>query len=158
MNTVVKKYGAGIFGLLIVTLTAVSGLQDFSLVSILQLVALFLSTVVSVGIVGLLPGKWPGGVKTGVDLLGAAIALVLPYAVQGHITWNEIVLVIIGVIKAAATEFGVAIRTDGLVQATGTGTSNDPAVVTSVAPTHLVEDAQALKASPMTPSTIKNSQ
>jgi len=115
MNTVLKKYGAGIFGLLIVVLTAVSAVKTFDLVTFLQLSALFLSTVVSVGLVSLLPGKWPGATKTLVDLAGAAIALVLPYAISHQITWSEVILVLIGVIKAAATEFGVQIRTDGLI-------------------------------------------
>jgi hypothetical protein len=162
MNTVFKKWGAGIFGLLIVTLTAVAGVKTFDLVTILQLGALFASTIVSVGVVGLLPGKWPGAVKTCVDLLGAAIALVLPYAIAHGITWNEVILVLIGVIKAAATELGVNIRTDNIIDATGSGAPTDPAVITSV-PAHagLVADSVAIKAvggSPMTPSTIVSSQ
>lgn len=149
MNTVIKKYGAGIFGLLIIVLTAVAGVKDFNLVTILQLVALFVSSVVSVGIVGVLPGKWPGALKTIAELVGTAIALVLPFALAGAITWNEILLVVIGVIKAAATEFGVAIRTDGVIDATGSSaTVADPAVVTTL----------PAQGSPMTPSTLTTGQ
>lgn len=128
MNSVIKKYGAGIFGFLIIILTAVSAVKEFDLPTILQLIALAASTIVSVGLVSLLKGKWPGAVKTGVDLLGALIALVLPFAISGFITWDQVILVIIGFIKAAATEFGVQIRTDSVL--TGDpGSVLDPAAV-----------------------------
>lgn len=128
MNSVIKKYGAGIFGFLIIILTAVSAVKEFDLPTILQLVALAASTIVSVGLVSLLKGKWPGAVKTGVDLLGALIALVLPFAIVGFITWDQVILVIIGFIKAAATEFGVQIRTDSVL--TGDpGSVLDPSAV-----------------------------
>lgn len=142
MNTVFKKYGAGIAGFLIVILTAVGNVKEFNLVTVLQLLALFLSTLISVGIIGLLPGKWPGVGKTLVDLGGAAIALILPYAISHGITWNEIILVVIGVIKAAATEFGVQIRTDSI----------------TVGSAEQVLDVKALPESvgtPMTPGTYK---
>lgn len=126
MNAVTKKYGAGIFGLLIVLLTAVAGIKTFDIVTILQLVALFASTIVSVGVVGLLPGKWPGAIKTSVDLVGAAIALILPYAIMHNITGQEIVLVVIGIIKAATTEFGVKIRTDDLVAEAAVAAKGSP--------------------------------
>ena len=51
------------------------------------------------------------------ELIGAAIALVIPFAIVGAITGQEIILVIIGILKAAATEFGVNIRTDSLLEA-----------------------------------------
>jgi hypothetical protein len=131
MNSVIKKYGAGIGGFLIVVLTAVSAVKEFDLATILQLVALTASTVVSVGLVGLLKGKWPGAVKTGVDLLGAAIALVLPFAIAGFITWDQVLLVIIGFIKAAATEFGVQIRTDSVLTGEPGSVVDLPAVAAS---------------------------
>jgi hypothetical protein len=103
--------------------------------------------------------------------------LVLPYAIAHGITWNEVILVIIGVVKAAATEFGVIIRTDGFIDATSNkATVNDPAVVTSVPPmagpvgvagdsgavAGLVVDHQARKlittGSPMTQGTYTDSQ
>lgn len=145
MNTVIKKYGAGVASFIILVLTAISPITVWNLVSILQLVSLIASSILSVRVLDLLPGKWPGAFKTGVDLLGAAVALILPYAISGHITQSEIILVIVGVIKAAATEFGVIIRTDNVVQATGVGTSASPAVITS-----LVADPKAVAAGPQT--------
>lgn len=142
MNTVLKKYGAGLFSLVILILTAVAPITVWNLVSVLQLASLVLSSILSVGVLGLLPGKWPGGLKTGIDILGAAVALVLPFAIQGHISQSEIILVVIGVIKAAATEFGVVIRTDSVAVGTADTVVDSaalkvktPAVVTSATET-----------------------
>lgn len=151
MNTVLKKYGAGIFAFIILVLTAMQGVEVWNLVTGLQFAALVLSSILSVGVFNLLPKGWAGGLKTGVDLLGTIIALVLPYAVSGHIDRSEIILVVIGFLKAAATEFGVIIRVDNVIPAVGAGTKEDPAVVTS-----LVADVKAVNAGPETPGTVIN--
>jgi hypothetical protein len=111
MDAVIKKYGVGIASFLVAILTAIQVMNHFGLVDLLQLAVLVITSFTAY-ILPLLNKAWQGGLKTGADILGAAILLVIPFAVAGHITGPQIVLVIIGIIKAAATEFGVQIRTD----------------------------------------------
>jgi hypothetical protein len=84
------------------------------------------------------------------------VALILPYAITGSITQSEIILVVVGIIKAAATEFGVVIRTDNMVTATGAGTSASPAVITSLVadPKAVAAGPKSRPASPETPGTV----
>jgi len=114
MNTVFQKYATAILSLSVLLLGAVGTALHgtVSAVDILQLVILFLGGIVTY-IVPLLPGGWSGGLKTGVGIAAAAVALVIPYVTQGSITTAQILLVVVGVIQAAATQLGVAIRIDG---------------------------------------------
>jgi len=114
MSTIIQKYGVGIFSFLIAVLTAVQVMAHWGLVDILQL-AVIVITGFTAYLLPLVNKAWQGGLKTGADVLGVLVLLVIPYAVAGHITGPQIVLVVIGVIKALATEFGVQIRTDPTV-------------------------------------------
>lgn len=114
MSTIIQKYGVGIFSFLIAVLTAVQVMEHWGLVDILQL-AVIVITGFTAYILPLVDKAWQGALKTGADVVGVALLLVIPYVVEGHITGPQIVLVVIGVIKALATEFGVQIRTDPIV-------------------------------------------
>lgn len=111
MNTVIQKYGVGIFSFVIAVLTAVQLMSSYTLVDILQLAVIIVTAVTSF-LLPLLDAGWRGALKTGFDVLGVALLLVIPYALTGHITGAQIVLVAVGVIKALATELGVYIRVD----------------------------------------------
>lgn len=111
MNTVMQKYGVGVASFLVSILTAVQVMTSYGLADILQLAVLVLTSFTAF-LLPLLGGHWRGVLKTGADIIGAAVMLVIPFAVVGHITGPQIVLVVIGIIKAAATEFGIHIRLD----------------------------------------------
>ena len=115
MDSFIKQYGVGVFSFFITVLTVVQTMNHFGLVDILQVVALAVSTFVVI-IVPLLKGSWAGGLKTGLDLLGGAVVVAIPFvgqAVAGTaITGPQIVIMVLAFLKVAATEFGVQIRTD----------------------------------------------
>jgi hypothetical protein len=105
----------GVLSFTVVILTAVQGLKDFGLISDLQLVALAVSSAVVI-VVPLVHTAWAGALKTGLDLVGAVVVILIPFIalwVNGSpITRDAVVLIIIAIVKAAATEFGVQVRTD----------------------------------------------
>lgn len=105
----------GVLSFVVVILTAVQGLKDFGLISDLQLVALAVSSAVVI-VVPLVHTAWAGALKTGLDLVGAVVVILIPFValwVNGSpITRDAVVLIIIAIVKAAATEFGVQVRTD----------------------------------------------
>jgi hypothetical protein len=115
MDSFIKHYGVGVFSFFITILTAVQTMNHFGVIDILQVAALAVSTFVVI-IVPLLKGGWAGGLKTGLDLLGGAIVIAIPFvgqAVAGtSVTGPQIVIMVLAFLKVAATEFGVQIRTD----------------------------------------------
>jgi hypothetical protein len=111
----IKENLTGLLSFIIVVLTAVQGLKDFGLISDLQLAALIASSIVVI-IVPLLKVTWAGALKTSLDLFGAAIVVAIPFIAlwitATPVTKDAVVLMIIGFVKAIATEFGVQVRTD----------------------------------------------
>lgn len=130
MSTILQKYGAAIASFLVVLLTAISVLPAVpTIVDILQLVVLGLSSV-AMFFVPLLQGKWAAGAKVGVELVGVLLVALIPFFINGVPTADQIVLIILALIKAGATQLGVTIRTDVPVS---NGLVADPASV----PKHL---------------------
>jgi len=111
--SVFQKYATAIFSLAVLV---IGGLQvavatGITPTAIAQLVVLALGGVITY-VVPLVPGKWSGVLKTGIAILAAVIVLVIPYITAGHITLDQILLVVVGAINAAATQLGVNIRKD----------------------------------------------
>lgn len=125
MNVIIQKYGVGIFSFLISVLTAVQVMNHFGLVDILQLVVIIITSFTAY-MLKLFPTGWRGGLKTGADVLGILVLAAIPLVLTGMFTGPQIVLVIIGVIKALATEFGVQIRTDAAIGAAAVTVINSP--------------------------------
>jgi ABC-type sugar transport system substrate-binding protein len=112
MSTIFQKYGASIASFLVVLLTALSVLPAKpTTVDLLQLVVLILSAV-GVFWVPLLKGKWAAGGKVGVELASVLLVTLIPFFVGGTPTREQIVVILIALIKAGATQLGVLIRTD----------------------------------------------
>jgi hypothetical protein len=105
----------GLLSFLIVVLTAVQGMMNFGLVSDLQLVALIVSSVIVI-IVPLVKLSWAGALKTGLDLVFAGVVILIPFVALwvggAPITRDAVMLIIVAIVKAIATEFGVQVRTD----------------------------------------------
>lgn len=125
-----KDSMTGLLSFFIVALTAIQGLKDFGIVSDLQLAVMIISSAVVI-IVPLVKATWAGALKTGLDIVGAIVVILIPFIglwVNGApITRDAVVLIIIAIIKAAATEFGVQVRTDW-------GATTPKAMTTPVAP------------------------
>jgi len=129
--------------------TAIQGLKDFGLINDLQLVAMTISTFVVI-FVPLLKVAWAGVLKTSLDLVGAAVVIVIPFIslwlTGAPVTKDAIVLMCIAFIKAVATEVGVQIRTDwGAATPKALIDARESNVVTSAEPTVQRDDSVAEK-------------
>jgi len=111
--SVFQKYATAIFSLAVLVIGAlqVAVATGITPTAIAQLVVLALGGVITY-VVPLVPGKWAGLLKTGIAILAAVIVLVIPYITAGTITLDQILLVVVGAINAAATQLGVNIRKD----------------------------------------------
>jgi hypothetical protein len=76
-----------------------------NLVTILQFVALLVTTATTFQ----LRGRW----KIGLEVAGVLVAAVLPFAIDQTFTKANIVLILIAIVKALATHFGIQVRQDG---------------------------------------------
>jgi len=126
MSTILQKYGSGIVSFLVVLLTAVTLMPSApSYVDIFQLVALAASSFVMF-LVPLLKGGWVGGLKVGVELVGVLVVALIPFFALGVPTKEQIVVIVIALLKAASTQLGIIIRTDST---SSTGLVPDPASI-----------------------------
>jgi len=89
---------------------------SFSWVALWQYVAVVLAAVGSY-LIPLLPSGWQGFGKTGVAILGAAVAAIIPVWTD---TWDgsTILILVMAVVGAIGTELGVQFRTDQKVSTT----------------------------------------
>lgn len=114
MNTTVQKYAPALLSFVVLV---VGGLQaavaagPLTWVVLVQL-AILTATTASTYLAPLAGERWRGAIKTGLEILGVVLVLVLPYVALGRITPAEVLLVIVAIIKAAAAQLGVIIRTD----------------------------------------------
>lgn len=112
-SSVLQKYGPSLFTFAVLVLGSLQALLNTNLspVTLLQFAALVIGSALTY-LLPIVPGAWQGVLKVGAELVLTAIALVLPYVLTGQITKAQIILVITGVVKALATQVGVALRTD----------------------------------------------
>ena len=114
MNSALKNYAPSVLSFLVLVIGAVqvavaSGPIDG--VTTAQLVVLTITTFTT-WLAPLIGERWRGKVKTGLELLGVAITLAIPFIASGTITWAEGLLVAVAFMKAGAAELGVQIRTE----------------------------------------------
>lgn len=114
MNTTAKRYAPSVLSFLVLV---VGGLQATVATGAVTWVALaqfavLVVTTATTWLVPLVDGPWRGRLKTGLELLGVVIVLVLPYIATGRITPAEALLVAVALIKAVGAQLGVLIRTD----------------------------------------------
>lgn len=114
MNTAIKNFAPSVLSFLVLVVGAVqvavaSGPLDG--VTIAQLVVLTITTFTT-WLAPLLGERWRGKVKTGLELVGVAVTLAIPFIASGTITWAEGLLVVVAFMKAGAAELGVQIRTE----------------------------------------------
>jgi hypothetical protein len=125
-NSIFQKYAPTIFS---AALLILGGLQVLiqtgaTTVTILQFVALVITTATTFG----LRGRW----KISLEVAGVIVAAVLPFAIEHTLTIANALLVVVAIVKALATHFGVVLRADDdAAPALGTVTSS-PVIVTSL--------------------------
>lgn len=128
MSTIFQKYAAALLPFFILVIGASQtvlkeGPVDW--VAILTFAILVLGAVVTF-IVKLLPSAtWQGALKTGIAILTTILSALLPFVLPGGFDPSvNVPIIIVAVLNALATEFGVQIRT---TQVTSTGVAPDPA-------------------------------
>ena len=111
--TAVQRYAPSVLSFLVLVLAGVQAAVAVGLspVAVGQLVVLALTTATT-WLVPLVGGRWRGKVKTGLELVGVAVTLALPFVATGTITWADGLLVAVAFIKALGAELGVQMRVD----------------------------------------------
>jgi hypothetical protein len=127
-----QKYGAAIVSILLIAVQFVrASIGDgFDNAETWQMVALVAAAFITF-LVPLFSGKWAGLFKTGATLLGALATAIVPFALQGFITPEQITTVALAVLTALGVEVGVQARKSGLIDAR-TAKSGTAAVITSL--------------------------
>jgi len=107
-----QKYASAIILFVSVAITPLAALLagPFSWTAVWQYVAVVLAAVGSY-LVPLLPKGWQGFGKTGIGILGAVVAAIIPVWTG---TWDRatVLVLVMAIIQAIGTELGVQIRTD----------------------------------------------
>lgn len=107
-----NKYTAAMLQFILVLVTALQASLSGGLdtVEIWQLVAL---AVASVGtfFLPLVAGPWAGALKTGVAVLGAIVAAIIPL-VNGVWSSEASIIVVLAALNALAAQIGVSVRLD----------------------------------------------
>ncbi len=131
-NTIFGKYAAALlpFFVLVVGASQTVLHAGFNLQVDIPFALIVLGAIVSF-IVKLLPRGWQGGLKTGIALTTTVLSAVLPFVLPGTFRLSEsLPVVIVAILNALATELGVYIRVNPLIDAGTAGTT--PSVITNV--------------------------
>jgi len=128
MSTIFQKYAAALLPFFVLVIggsqTVFGGGKPFDWSTFVPYLILVLGAIVTY-IVKLLPGGWQGAAKTGIAIITTILSAILPFLLPGG--WNPDYswqIILVGVLTAVATEFGVQIRTTPVNDA---GVSPDPA-------------------------------
>jgi hypothetical protein len=123
-----SKYSAALLHILFVVLSALTAALDHGLnpATIVQLVILTIGAVV-VYFVPLLDSKLSGILKVGASALTAALSVLAPLLLQGHITSAQWITIVLAALGALGVGVGVSARLDiGSVQNVILNTHSDP--------------------------------
>jgi hypothetical protein len=127
-----QKYAAAVISIL---LTAFAFLKtafadELDAAELWQLIALVAGAVITF-LVPLVPGKWAGALKTGAAALAAVATAVVPFALQGTLTYEQLSIVALALLNALGVEVGVQAR-KSVIDA-GTAAPGAPVDITEVA-------------------------
>lgn len=114
MSTIFQKYAAALlpFFILVVGASQTVLKDPVEWNAIVTFAILVLGAIISF-IVPLAPTRWQGGVKTSVAIITTVLSAVLPFILPGGFDPSvNVPIIIVAVLNALATEFGVQIRRD----------------------------------------------
>lgn len=117
MNLLSSRYASALLPLLVSVFGILQAAQAAGTGTLLgwQTITQVVLAIVGTGVIYWLPlvdKRWQGAAKTGAALLFAVLSAVVAVAPDGHFTKANAILVLTAIVKAAATELGVQIRTD----------------------------------------------
>lgn len=127
----IQKYAAAlvpIFTAAVVFLQSAFRDEVLDTAEVWQLVALVSAAFVTF-FLPLVPGRWAGALKTGAAIVGALATAIVPFALQGGLTYEQWMVVALAVLNVLGVEVGVQARTSVIDARHSTGTP----VVTSLA-------------------------
>jgi hypothetical protein len=109
-----SKYSAALLHILFVVLSALTAALDHGLnpATIVQLAILTIGAVI-VYFVPLLDSKLSGILKVGASALTAALSVLAPLLLQGHITSAQWITIVLAALGALGVGVGVSARLDG---------------------------------------------
>lgn len=125
MSTIFQRFAAALLPFFILVIgasqTVLKDPIDWN--AIIVFAVLVLGAIVTY-ILPLVDKKWQGALKTGVAILTVILSALLPFVLPGGFDPSvNVPVIIVAVLNAIATEFGVAIRTTPI---TSTGVALDP--------------------------------
>lgn len=110
-----QKYAAALISIALVAFaflqTAFAGDDSLDPAEVWQLVALVAGAIATFAL-PLVPIRWAGALKTGAAVVAALATAILPFAMQGSLTLEQITIVVLAVLNALGVEVGVQARTD----------------------------------------------
>lgn len=122
MNTVIQKYAAALLPFLLFVVGAIQAVLPggIALDEAWQLAALVAGAIATF-FVPLVDGAWSGILKVGAALVAALATAIIPFVIPGGV-WDgtALLVVVIAVLNALATQLGVSIRLDATKAAIGT--------------------------------------
>jgi len=131
-NTLFSKYAAALlpFFVLVVGASQTVLHAGFNLQVDIPFAIIVLGAILSF-IVPLINKAWQGGLKTGIALATTVLSAVLPFVLPGTVHLSaSLPVVIVAVLNALATELGVYIRVNPLIDAGTAGATHS--VITTV--------------------------
>ena len=135
MSTIFQKYAAALLPFFILVVGASQTVLKFGQAPDWNAIVTFAIVVlgaVLTFVVKLVAARWQGALKTGIAILTTILSALLPFILPGGFDPSvNVPVIIVAVLNAIATEFGVQIRTGD--NAVSGGIVTDPAAV----PKHL---------------------
>lgn len=114
----IQKYGAALISIALVAFaflkTAFAGDGILDAAEVWQLVALVAGAILTF-LLPLVPLAWAGALKTGAAAVAALATAIIPFALQGTLTYEQIAIVALAVLNALGVEIGVQARASGIV-------------------------------------------
>lgn len=110
-----QKYAAALISIALVAFAFLKTAfaDELDAAEVWQLVALVAGAVITF-LVPLVPGKWAGALKTGAAALAAVATAVVPFALQGSLSYEQITVVALALLNALGVEVGVQARASAI--------------------------------------------
>lgn len=111
MDATLKKYAPALLPIVIIVVTFLTSVGQRAITpgDLWQLAALVAGAVVTY-LVPLSSGVWPGVLKTGAAIVAAAATAAVPLVTQGHLTYQNWLIIVLAALSALATEIGVQVH------------------------------------------------
>lgn len=131
MDSTFKKYAGILLPAFVLIAGGVQALEkEPTAVGAITFLILLAGAVGTFG-VKLVDTKWQGILKTGIPIVTALLAALIPLVVNHEISWVNAPLILVALANVLATELGVQIRTNSLFDA-GTAAPGHASTITSV--------------------------